>query len=96
MKVASLHLQGVLQVSPLRRCEAPSQPSHLHLRHGSFNPAEAALLQLGPQAQRRHVDAPELGLRQQTLHDKMKMTVIRAATFLSVVSCFIISRVKSD
>lgn len=96
MKVASLHLQGVPQGSRLGSCQAPSQPSHLHLRHGSFNPAEAALLQLGPQAQRHHVDAPELGLRQQTLHDKTKMTAIQAATLVSVVSCFIISCFKSD
>lgn len=59
-----------------------AESTHLHLRHGSFNPAEAALLQLGPQAQCCHVDPPELGLRQQTLQGQITlMMAIQAATF---------------
>lgn len=60
-----------------------AESTHLHLHHGSFNPAEVALLQLGSQAQCCHVDTPDFGLRQQTLRGQITlMRATHAATFL--------------
>lgn len=68
--------------------------THLHLRHGSLHPAEAALLQLGSQAQCCHVHAPELGLRQQTLQGQITLMMAIQATLLYFICCG--WRVKSD
>lgn len=70
-----------------------AESTHLHLRHGSFNPAEAALLQLGSQAQCGHVDGPELGLRQQTLKGQITLMVQATTLFMQL---FCISLVVDD
>lgn len=79
----------------VRVMSSTAESTHLHLRHGSFNPAEAALLQLGSQAQCRHVDGPELGLRQQTLQGQITLMMAIQATTL-FMQLFCISLVVDD
>lgn len=63
--------------------------SYLQLHHASLDAPRAFLLQSGPQAERRDVDAPELGLRQNALQEEADLPDPEPIVAnVSLFSCF--------